>query len=230
MRAVIFANGTLSHPQATRDAIHPGDLIIAADGGARHCLDLGITPAVLIGDCDSLSQGDQERLQTAGAQVVRHPRRKDQTDLELAVDYARQVGADEVIILGGVGSRWDQSLANLLLLTAEPFASMQIQLRDGPQSARLLRGGQTITLRGEHGDTVSLIALSAQARGVTTHGLEYSLHNGTLELGSTLGISNSLIAEQAFISLQEGLLLCLMIHGPLAAFESLQENPPAAGP
>lgn len=227
MRAVIFANGNLSHPQAAHQAIRPDDLVIAADGGARHCLALGLTPDVLIGDCDSLDQDDQQRLVAAGARVVRHPQRKDQTDLELAVDHARQAGVKEVIILGGIGSRWDQSLANFLLLAAEPFADLQIHLLDGPQSARLLRGGQTVTLHGQPGDTVSLIALSAQASGVTTHGLEYSPTHGTLVRGSTLGISNSLTAHEAAVSLQNGLLLCLMIHGSMATFERRQHPPPA---
>ena len=215
MRAIIFANGVLRHPQGAQRLLQPDDLIIAADGGAHHCLALGVQPALLVGDFDSLAPQELARLQAAGTEVVRYPVRKDATDLELAVEEARGRGATEVLILGGVGSRWDQSLANLLLAAAEGLAEVPIRLVDGLQEARLLRGGQSLQLRGRPGDTVSLIPLAGEARGITTQGLEYPLEGGSLPLGSTRGVSNTLLGERGMVHLEEGLLMCIQVHGPL---------------
>lgn len=211
-RVIIFANGELSDPQAARAAVQPTDTIIAADGGAEHCRALGVLPHILIGDFDSLSPPDLATLEAAGTRIIRHPARKDQTDLELALDYALAEGADDVIILGALGGRWDQTLANVLLLALPALASARIRLLDGNQEIGLLRGPGKLTLAGNAGDTVSLIPIGGDARGITTSGLEYPLHGETLNFGSTRGISNVMMERQATVALAEGLLVCILIR------------------
>ena len=212
MRAVIFANGTLNDPRQSLAAIQAGDIVIAADGGARHCRALELTPAVVLGDFDSLSTEELAQLEREGVQVVRYPSRKDFTDLELALQHAVCLGADEILVFGALGARWDQTLANLLLPAAPGLEQVCIRLLDGPQEIALLRAGEAHTLSGQAGDTVSLIPLGGDARGITTAGLEYSLVDGTLYFGATRGISNVLLGEQATVRLQDGLLLCTIIH------------------
>ncbi len=208
-RTIIFANGALAHPHAARALIGPGDRLIAADGGAAHCLALGLTPHLVIGDFDSIAPADLDALQRAGAQLVRHPARKDQTDLELALETAVREGATDVTILGGLGGRWDQTLANLLLPALPWLAQARVEIADGQQIIRYLRGPGQMALNGHPGDTLSLIALGAGAQGITTTGLEYPLTGGSLQPGSTLGISNTFTGPQATITLDSGLLIIL---------------------
>jgi thiamine pyrophosphokinase len=212
LRAVIFANGILNDPSQTLAALQASDLVIAADGGARHCQALGITPEVVIGDFDSLSEDELAALERAGAQVVRFPARKDFTDLELALQHATALGADEILVFAALGARWDQTLANLLLPAAPGLEGVCIRLLDGSQEVALLRPGETHTLAGKPGDTVSLVPLGGHAHGITTDGLEYPLTDGTLYFGATRGISNVLLGERAVVRLEEGLLLCTIIH------------------
>ncbi len=212
LRAVIFANGQLDDLEAARAELLAGDLIIAADGGALHCRRLGITPAVVIGDFDSLSDDDLQVLELAGARLVRYPERKDYTDLELALRYAAGQGADEILVLGGLGSRWDQTVANLLLPAAPGLESTRIRILDGLQEIMLIRGGETLALPGKPGDTVSLLPLAGEACGLVTTGLEYPLKGETLAFGSSRGISNVIHAPDASVTLGQGLLLCVLIH------------------
>jgi thiamine pyrophosphokinase len=215
LKAVIIANGELNNsPQ-----LEAGDLLIAADGGARHCLRLGLKPHLVIGDFDSLDPHELATLQQAGAEIVRHPPRKDATDLELALLVARERGATQAIVLGALGARWDQTVANLLLPLASGLAGMPVRLLDGEQELLLLRTADPllpaeIEVHGQPGDTVSLIPLSGDAQGVRTQGLEYPLHAETLFFGATRGVSNVLIAKDATISLQSGILLIVLIHAP----------------
>jgi thiamine pyrophosphokinase len=212
MRAVVVAGGALPHPEIDRASIRPDDLLLAADGGGRHCLALGLHPAAVIGDFDSLTPAETQSLAAAGAVLVRHPPRKDQTDLELAVRYASERGATEIVILAGLGGRWDQSIANLLVAGAGGLERLRLTLLDGPQEIHPVRAGAPFEVRGRPGDVVSLIPLAGDARGVTTEGLEYPLRGGTLPFGSTLGISNSLTQPVARITLQHGLILCTIWH------------------
>ncbi len=209
MRAVIFANGILNYLSDVRAIMRSDDLVIAADGGARHCLSLNITPSFVIGDLDSLCNDDLSVLQIAGAKIIRYPIKKDQTDLELALQLAIDMGANDIIVFGALGARWDMSIGNILLLTAPELIGATVRLIDGLQEVMLLRGGKELTFHGKKGDILSLVPLGQNACGVTLHGLEYPLKDDVLQFGATRGISNVLLAERATVCLKQGLLLCI---------------------
>ena len=216
MRAVIFANGNLEYPLEAQAAIQPGDLVIAADGGAHHCQTIGISPAIVVGDLDSLNAGILEHLQASGTDIFRYPARKDYTDLELALQLAVERGVDVILVFGALGARWDQTLANLLLPASAAFRGVQIRLEDGPQEIILALSNQINRLDGKPGDTVSLIPLGGDTEGITTQGLEYPLEDETLFFGSTRGISNVLLDENATVFIKKGLLLCIIIHNTIS--------------
>lgn len=213
MRAVIFANGKMNDPTQARTQVKQGDLLIAADGGALHCLELDLTPDLVIGDFDSLQQEDLNILESRGAEIIRYPARKDYTDLELALQHAVQRGAEDILVIAALGARWDQTLANLLLPAAATLEETTVSLVDGPQELRLLRGPDRLELTGRKGEIVSLVPLGGPAEIITTSGLEYPLNGETLDFGSTRGISNVMLGRKASIHLQRGLLLCIIIHG-----------------
>jgi thiamine pyrophosphokinase len=207
LRAVIFANGDLDDPQAAMQAIRPGDLLIAADGGTHNCRALGLHPDTVIGDLDSLSPGLLEELESRGTHFVVHPRDKDQTDLELALHYAIDQGASEILLLGLLGGRLDQTLANLLLLALPDWGKVNLAAVSGPDTAHFLRPGEAINVTGRTGDIVSLIPLSPTVTGVTTQGLRWPLHDAELRFGSTLGISNEVVGTTVRIQSRTGQLL-----------------------
>ncbi|NMC13367.1 MAG: thiamine diphosphokinase [Chloroflexi bacterium] len=212
MRAIIFANGSLGDAEAARSIVQTGDMIIAADGGGDYCRQLDIKPHILIGDFDSLAPKELSAWERQGVQIVRHPERKNYTDLELALEYAREQGADEILVLAALGARWDHTLANLFLPVLADLQRCSITLLDGRQEIHLIKGGETLEVHGAPGDTLSLIPLGGEALGVSTVCLEYPLQGETLHFGSTRGVSNVLLAKTAAVSLDQGLLLCVVIH------------------
>jgi thiamine pyrophosphokinase len=212
MVIVIFANGELHITAEVLSVLNSAGIVVAADGGAAHCLNLGIIPQAIIGDLDSFSENDLARMVSKGSKIIRHPARKDHTDLELALQYAISREPDEIIILGALGKRWDQTLANLLLPAGEQFSQAIIRLIDGRQEINLIRPEQDLHINGQIGDTVSLIPLYGDASGITTEGLEYPLVNGDLLFGSTKGISNVLVDNSAKVAVTKGILVCVVIH------------------
>lgn len=213
MRAVIFANGDFHPPQGGMTGVlQPGDVLLAVDGGMRHCTSLGVTPDYIIGDLDSISQAELDELSTQAVQLVRFPARKDFTDLELALQHAVTLGCDPLVVYGALGARWDQTLANVLLLASPELVDVSIRLVDGAQEIALLRPGRLHTLAGSPGDTLSLLPLAGDAHGITTQGLEYPLHQETLYFSATRGVSNVLTGSEASITFNQGLLLCTLIR------------------
>jgi thiamine pyrophosphokinase len=217
LRAIIFSNGELHYPQAVLNMIRSNDLLIAADGGAVHCRDLRLTPALIIGDLDSL---DDELISTftgQGTEILQYPSRKDETDLELALLYTIEKDFDEIIIFGALGARWDMTLANVFLLAHPQVTNSMISLSDGHQNIWFIRDEETIEISGKPGDIVSLIPIQGEARGITTTNLEYPLKKGKLHFSSTRGISNVLNNTHATIHISEGSLLIIVNHSKLPA-------------
>ena len=206
-RCVIIVNGDRPTRAVAQRYAQVADLLLAADGGAHHALALGLTPDVVIGDMDSLDEQDQAQLRAAGARFVVHPPAKDETDLELALLYALEQGAASITLLGALGGRLDQMLANILLLTMPALAECEVRLVDGAQTAFVVR--DAAWLEGQVGDTVSLIPLRGDAHGVTTRGLLYPLQDDVLPFGLGLGVSNEITATPASVQLHQGLLLCV---------------------
>jgi thiamine pyrophosphokinase len=209
-RAILFANGDLPDPDLARQLIQPGDILIAADGGARHAASLGVVPSLIIGDFDSLSASELERFASAGATLERHPPAKDETDLELALDHAIRAGYSPILVLGAYGGRLDHSLGIFSLLSAPECITANVRADDGTTEAFFISTQAEID--GTAGDTVSLIAWGQPAEAVTTDGLEYPLNAETLSQFRTRGISNRMSAAQAKVSILSGLLLCVHIR------------------
>ncbi|MFQ5613502.1 MAG: thiamine diphosphokinase [Anaerolineae bacterium] len=212
-RAVIFANGLLTEPMAVRRHIAPDDFIICANGGTRHAASLGLQPDLIVGDLDSLPADLLAELRGRGVRVQAHPARKDQTDLELALQAAAAAGVDEAVIVTALGGRLDQMLANILLLTRPEWSALALSLVDGRQRATLLRGPGGLTVPGAPGDTLSLIPLTERASGIALTGVEWPLDGASISLGSTLTISNALTRPAATVRIERGLVL--VVHIPL---------------
>lgn len=210
MRAIIIANGQIHDSDFYRSQVAPTDLVICADGGASNALALGLQPQAVIGDLDSLDESLRSQLEKMHCQFIVHPAGKDETDLELAVKYATEQGAQEMLILGALGDRLDHALANVLLLALPELRSVKAKIIAGKQEVFLIRDEALIA--GQVGDTLSLLPLTEQVTGIYTAGLEYPLGNGTLYLGPTRGVSNTLTAPQARIIVGQGLLLAVIIR------------------
>ena len=213
IRAVIVANGDVHPTDATW--FNNADVIIAADGGTRHCDRFGIVPDLIVGDLDSTDPLLLKKMTAAGADVVRHPARKDQTDLELAVAEAINRGAESVAILGGLGGRWDMSLATVLGLAAPGLAGISIRLVTGSTEISLLGGGNRLTIYGQPGDPLSLLPVGTEPPGVTLQGLDYPLTKATLSAATARGVSNVLTGDNAEVTITTGSLLCIHIRREL---------------
>jgi thiamine pyrophosphokinase len=209
MHVTIFANGDISQ---THIDLPQNTTIFAADGGARHCLALGIKPDMIIGDFDSLTYDEIASLKAQGVEFSHFPTDKDETDLELALNHALNLGANQVTLYGLLGGRWDMSLANLMLLGSPQYTEISFRVFSSNTEAYILRSGETLELLGKPGDIVSVIPLANAINGLTYNGLQWPLEDATLPFSSPRGVSNTLVSTKARIQLELGLMLVFLIH------------------
>jgi thiamine pyrophosphokinase len=204
-RIVIFANGLLQQPQRALSLIRADDIILCADGGLHLAWALGLQPQTVIGDLDSISEADRARIDGAGIAVRQYPIDKDQTDLELSLQVALEQRPSAVLIIGALGGRLDQTLANLSLLTHPELGTVDCRLDDGLEQVILCSSHTEI--RGSPGDLVSLLPWGAPVAGISTTGLKWPLVRETLYPEKTQGISNEMLGDAAAVYIESGLLL-----------------------
>jgi len=212
-RALVFANGELNDGPAVRAALAaaPDARVIAADGGTRLALELGLTPHLVVGDMDSIAPQALATLAVQRVEFIRAPAMKNETDLELALLAAVEGGATWLRVLGAVGGRIDQTLANVYLLSLPQLQGRDARLVSGAQTLWLIGPGEH-AIEGKRDDTVSLIPAGGDAQGVRTEGLRYILHNETLRFGPARGVSNVLLGDRAAVALESGRLI--VVHTP----------------
>jgi thiamine pyrophosphokinase len=92
-----------------RHAMRLAPVVVAADGGADRALALGVQPAAVIGDMDSISSQTRADL----GPVVHEIAEQDSTDFDKAL---RHIQAPFVLALGCLGGRVDHELATLSVL------------------------------------------------------------------------------------------------------------------
>lgn len=206
--ALIFAGGELDPGGGQGDLLRgPWQYVICADGGARHARALGLAPTLLVGDMDSID--DESRRRLGNVPALTYPTAKDQTDSQIAVEWALEQGARRIVLAGGLGSRFDHSLANAQLLARIAREGGVGIVTDGRQAVYLLRGNlpaETLQLWAPPGFLLSVLPLG-DCRGLTLRGLRWELDGFDLLVGDTRTLSNEFTGETATLYLKEGMAL-----------------------
>jgi hypothetical protein len=141
--AVIVIGGGEIDPRVV--AHLPADrMVIAADSGLDHAMELGLEVDLLVGDLDSVSQPALAEAIARGTPVERHRPDKDATDTELALAAAVERGCTHLIGVGGPrpdDSRDAKGVDSVLDKNPGPHAGEQLHI-PGTHSADGVSGQQ----------------------------------------------------------------------------------------
>ena len=193
-------------PETTRWLHGPEDsydYIICVDGGLKLAKLWGRKPDFILGDGDSYKEAFPEEINKRS-----YPSEKDETDSELALAKALEMGATKITLTGFLGGRLDHSLANLALISL--IKNVKVQFLE--EWGQVFFADKCNEVTGAVGDTVSLLPLFEDVEGVNTQGLKYPLANEILYGHKSRGISNELIAEKAIIKKENGRLLIVQLR------------------
>ena len=204
---VIVANAPLRWSERLVAVVREAELVVAADGGANHLAHIGVRPAAVVGDLDSIRP--EVRAWVGEDRLLPRPD-QEFTDLHKTLAHViDERGAGRVTILGGTGGRPDHTVENLALL-ARWAARAELEMRD--EEVRIVpvrsEAGFTVT----PGATVSLLPVGRCER-VWTTGLRWPLAGEPLDLDGRTGVSNQAAAECITVRVAGGTLLVFLATG-----------------
>ncbi len=189
------------------------DYVIAVDGGLSYCAILNVEPDLIIGDFDSVSA--QEKLaveqlqQTVPEKICRLPECKDDTDMLAAIKRGIELGYKDFRIYAATGGRFDHTLANIQCLLYLKNHGAVGYLVDGTGMILVVQN-EAVHFRKELEGTLSLFALTKEAKGVTIRGMKYQMQNGIITNDFPIGISNEFQGKEAEVSVEDGELVCMI--------------------
>ncbi|MDO9491679.1 thiamine diphosphokinase [Acetobacterium sp.] len=205
MKVIIFTNGEYKNKVFYEEYLKDikADYLICADGGANYARELNLIPNIIIGDMDSITA--ETRAFFKAVKYESYPSKKDETDTELAITHAIKMGADKVIILGGIGSRIDHSLGNIYLLKRFVDVGIDAEMVNENNHIRLI--AKTTTFHFPIGTIVSLLPICGAVEGLTITGFEYPINEGQMTIDKPYGISNVTNENRQHIAFKKGMLL-----------------------
>lgn len=131
------------------DALKAGEIEgpwVGVDRGTLRLIEMGIHPVVAVGDFDSMTKTEFNRLYEVVDDIRTAIPEKDETDTEMAITVAiKDYHASQLDVFGATGGRLDHFLANLWLV-------LRPQYREFAPHIRLIDRQNTITfyLPGEY--------------------------------------------------------------------------------
>ena len=222
-KRVVVITGAVALPRRAVAAIPPDALVVAVDGGLDHSLAAGITPDRLVGDLDSITD-DGFAWATEHIDVERHPTDKDETDTQLALRRALELGAEHVTVIGG-GDRLDHTLAAIGALAAPHLAVLdRLDAWWDGQHVRVLHAPRRVELEAPVGSTVSVVAIGAVPAVVSIAGVKWPLDRHELPALDGLGVSNE-VRDRAAVEAHSGVLAVFEVAAEPPTIPHRQEDP-----
>ena len=180
----------------------------AVDSGVAACRAALLRPKAIIGDGDSALDEDWSWAIEEGADEFRHPKAKDLTDFQLALDLLTKKALGGFLLISGCfGGRLDHLFS--IVNTSASYAPLC--MIDDSEGLVFIRGGDEAKACFKTRPlAVSLLPLSSECRGVSISGVRWPLSGAELKRDFPWAVSNEMYADgdsfEASVRCKEGLL------------------------
>lgn len=203
VRVLIFSGGNLN--TWALSSIKEEDYIIGVDRGAYFLFSHGIEMDIAIGDFDSVTKDEKERIVANAKEMISCDAfNKNETDTEMAFNFSLNKQPQEIVLFGVLGTRFDHSIANIQLLYSGLNAGIDCKIVDERNEIQLVTS--QLVIHKNRFKNVSLLPLTFEVSGVTLDGFIYPLTDATIRIGESIGISNKLKDEIGKITVESGVL------------------------
>lgn len=208
---VIVSGGTIEKDFALKifEEKNPG-YVIGVDRGLQFLYENQIMPTHIVGDFDSVSTDIIQYYKTKTEIPIRQFRpEKDASDTEIAVRLAVELGAEELVILGGTGTRQDHVMANIQTLKIAHDRGVKACLMDAHNRITLAEKEVCISKADAFGDYFSIFPFGGIVEDISITGAKYPLAHYRLEPCDSRCVSNEVQEEEVRITFPSGMIILM---------------------
>ena len=177
---------------------------IGADRGALVLADQGIRMVLAVGDFDSVTAEELERIKAYADEVVVLNCIKDDSDSEHAVREAVSRGYTDIVLYGALGGRLDHEYVNLQL--AVQFAGV-LTLADSRNRIKAYKKG---SWRFPAGKSKYFSVFACEPSCISLQGMKYGLDHRELKPEDLYGLSNEITGEEGILTVHAGTVLVFL--------------------
>ncbi|MDZ5474385.1 thiamine diphosphokinase [Bacillus sp. 31A1R] len=184
---------------------------VGVDRGVFTLIQKGIIPQYAFGDFDSVSSEELAVIREQVGDLQKFSPEKDETDMELAINWALQQEPTLIQLFGATGGRLDHLFANVQLLLKPILQNIntEMEIIDNKNTIYIRSAGEHSIQKMNDRKYISFVPVSGAISRLTLVGFKYPLKDCHIPLGSTLCISNELINDYGTFSFTEGILMVI---------------------
>ena len=160
----------------------------------------------MYGDFDSVNKNILSKYKEL-TNIHKFNSEKDYTDTDIAIKLAVELDATEIIIIGGIGTRLDHTIANVQSMRTAIKNNIKCKMID--QNNEIMLINKKTRIDASRYSYISILPLTTEVTGITLKGFKYLLDNKTLKTGESIGVSNEQIEKYGIIELKQGILIVI---------------------
>ncbi|MBN2618367.1 MAG: thiamine diphosphokinase [Spirochaetales bacterium] len=206
MNSVLITGGDLPLYRLVKDYLD-ADYICVADSGLDWVLENKIEFDYLVGDMDSLSNIDLLN-NIDNDKIYKLPTDKDDTDTLFGLKHLKEIGSNNITLIGGGGGRLDHLLGIFSLFTTDIAPDIWITAKEIVYCTK-----GKFPLDKFLGSSISVYPVNEVNCVITSYGLKWELNSVDWKYKS-IGISNQVVISSGWIdSGTNKILIIIPIEG-----------------
>lgn len=215
-KALIIGGGSIDQSFAAEYIYSDSfDVVACADSGLDAAYALSAPVDYIMGDFDSVTPDVLSYYQNLDEdkrpELLSYPPEKDDTDMQLVLEFVLEHNPSEVVILGATGKRLDHFLANIQILMLGLRRGIPVYLVDAYNRICLMDSVWEQSRANAFGKYISFLPFTNEVNGINLSGFKYPLREAKMIQGNSLGVSNEFAEDVAMVkaSVREGILIVI---------------------
>ncbi len=200
--ALIMANGDTPTHERVINALKNAPFIVCCDGAVSKLEALGFEPDALVGDMDSIDEAHRQKY----ASIIHVNKSTEICDLQKSIRFCKELGINNITIVGAMGRREDHALANISIMMMYGESVNITMITDYGTFTPIFK---TTTFRSFSGQQVSVFTFDKVP--VTYHNLRYPVKNQEFNYFWE-GSLNESLGDEFTVEFERGRVLVYQTH------------------